>query len=132
MKILTSLALTAALATVALPVTAQERAHVAGGVKLEYQDLDVQIIALGWSMKELLRGKVYNEQGKLVGYVNDAILSQDGQATFVIVNVAGFLNVGHKLIALPTPAFALTDSGDLVLPNATKDALESLPPFHYR
>ncbi|MEP1935058.1 PRC-barrel domain-containing protein [Shimia sp.] len=111
-----------------LPVTAQ---HVAGGVVIEYNDLDIAVVATGWSVVGLLRGDVYNSNGDFVGYVHDAIVLPDGDATFVIVNVAGFLNIGEKLIALPAAAFEINDDGDLVLPNASKDNLKSLPRFQY-
>ncbi len=122
-------ALFAALTVVTpAPTSAQ---HVAGGIVLEYNDLDVAVIANGWSVIQLLRGSVYNEQGDFVGYVHDAIVLPGGDTPFVIVNVAGFLNLGSKLVALPTAAFGLTPMGDLVLPNATKDNLAALPTFYY-
>ncbi len=110
------------------PTSAQ---HAAGGIVVEYNDLDVAIIANGWSVVQLLRGNVYNQQGDFVGYVHDAIVLPDGETPFVIVNVAGFLNLGSKLVALPTAAFGLTPTGDLILPNATKDNLAALPTFYY-
>jgi len=89
------------------------------------------VVASGWSVVNLLRGNVHNAGGDFVGYVHDAIVLPDGEATFVIVNVAGFLNIGEKLIALPAAAFEITPDGDLLLPNATKDNLRNLPRFHY-
>ncbi|WP_186766380.1 hypothetical protein [Falsiphaeobacter marinintestinus] len=47
----------------------------------------------------------------------------------MIVNVAGVINIGEKLIALPVAAFEISADGDLVLPNATKGNLKSLPRF---
>ncbi len=64
-----------------------------------------------------------------VGYVHDAIALPNGDATCVIVNVAGVINIGEKLIALPVAAFEIGADGDLVLPNVTKDNLKSLPRF---
>lgn len=110
---------------------AQSTPHVAGGVVVEYNNLDVALVASGWSVVELLRGDVYNDGGDFVGYVHDALVLPDGDTTFVIVNVAGFLNIGEKLIALPAVAFEINADGDLVLPNATKENLKSLPRFHY-
>ena len=129
-SILTSAAfLTACILGNPVPGSAQ---HVAGGVVIDYNALDVAVVAAkGWSVVELLRGNVYNGVGDFVGYVHDAIVLPDGDTTFVIVNVAGFLNIGEKLIALPTAAFEINPDGDLVLPNATKDALKSLPKFYY-
>lgn len=105
--------------------------HVAGGVIIEYNDIDMAIVANGWSVMDLLRGNVHNDLGDFIGYVHDAIVTPDGQTTFVIINVAGFLNIGDKLVAIPSLAFEVNDDGDLVLPFATKDALKSLPQFKY-
>lgn len=112
------------------PAMAQEN-HAAGGVFATYKDIDIALIAEGWSVVQLLRGSVYNDIGEFVGYVHDAIVTEDGQATFVIVNVAGFLNVGSKLVAIPTNGFELRRDGNLVIPFATREALKSLPEFRY-
>ncbi|WP_353332933.1 PRC-barrel domain-containing protein [Phaeobacter sp. NW0010-22] len=114
-----------------MPASAESAPHVAGGVVVEYNNLDIALVASGWSVVKLLRGDVYNAGGDFVGYVHDALVLPDGDTTFVIVNVAGFLNIGEKLIALPAGAFEINADGDLVLPNATKDNLKSLPRFHY-
>ncbi|WIY23934.1 PRC-barrel domain-containing protein [Parasedimentitalea psychrophila] len=112
-------------------IVTAEAQHVAGGILLEYKDMDVAVVAGGWSVVELLRGSVYNELGDFVGYVHDAIVLPSGDTTFVIINVAGFLNIGNKLVAVPTVALGIKDNGDFVLPNATKDNLSELPSFHY-
>lgn len=110
---------------------AESAPHVAGGVVVEYNNLDITLVASGWSVIQLLRGDVYNAGGDFVGYVHDALVLPDGDTTFVIVNVAGFLNIGEKLIALPAGAFEINADGNLLLPNATKNNLKSLPRFYY-
>ncbi|MBV1887641.1 MAG: PRC-barrel domain-containing protein [Parvibaculaceae bacterium] len=112
------------------PVAATAQ-HKAGGVIVEYNNLDIALIADGWSVLSLLRGNVYNDLGDFIGYVHDAIVLPGGDTTFVIVNVAGFLNIGDKLVALPATAFEINPDGDLVLPNALKENLKKLPTFYY-
>ncbi len=127
-----SLTLAAILGAVTLsnpmPAAAQ---HKAGGIIVDYKNIDVALVANGWSVVELLRGNVYNELDEFVGYVHDAIVTPDGETTFVIVNVAGFLNIGEKLVAVPSIGFDVKENGDLLLPNASKDALKALPSFYY-
>lgn len=131
-KILTTVALCSAFTLgFSMQTAAQSAPHVAGGVVVEYNNLDIALVASGWSVVKLLRGDVYNSAGDFVGYVHDALVLPDGDTTFVIVNVAGFLNIGEKLIALPAGAFEINPDGDLVLPNATKDNLKGLPRFYY-
>ncbi|MEP3046427.1 MAG: PRC-barrel domain-containing protein [Roseibium sp.] len=105
--------------------------HTAGGVLITHTEINVGLVAEGWSIVKLLRGKVYNEKDEFVGYVHDAIVTPEGETSFVIVNVAGFLNVGTRLIALPTAAFEVKDDSDLLLPMATKESLATLPAFIY-
>lgn len=111
------------------PAAAQ---HVAGGVIVEYNNVDIALVAKGWSVLQLLRGSVYNSDGNFVGYVHDAIALPDGITSYVIVNVAGFLNIGEKLVALLAKAFGIRVDGILLLPNATKDNLKALPRFYSR
>lgn len=113
------------------PVAHAQDNHIAGGIIAEYNDIDIAVVGTGWSVIELLRSNVYNDLGDFVGYVHDAIVTPDGETTFVIVNVAGFLNIGHKLVAIPNFAFGLNGDGDLILPAATREALEALPTFVY-
>lgn len=105
--------------------------HAAGGVVVEYNNLDVALVANGWSVIQLLRGDVYNASEEFVGYVHDAIVMPDGDTSFVVVNVAGFLGLGEKLIVLPAEAFEIRADGNLNLPNATKENLKALPRFYY-
>jgi len=130
LKLLTAaLMLGGSLATGATaPAVAQP---VAGGIIVEYKNLDLAIVAGGWSVLKVLRGGVYNSKNEFVGYVHDAIVLPDGSTSFVIVNVAGFLNIGAKLVALPVKAFGIRKDGNLVLPNANKDNLKALPRFYY-
>ena len=110
------------------PATAQP---VAGGIVVEYNNIDIAVVASGWSVIDVLRGHVYNSSDEFVGYVHDAIVLPDGSTSYVIVNVAGWLNIAAKLIALPVEAFGIRNDGNLVLPNATKDNLKALPRFYY-
>jgi len=109
--------------------TAQD--HVAGGVLVAHTEINIGMVAKGWSVVRLLRGNVVNENGEMIGYVHDAIVTPEGETSYVIVNVAGFLGVPVKLNALPATAFSVTDNENLLLPNATKDILKTLPEFRY-
>ena len=105
--------------------------HIAGGVLITHTEINVGLVADGWSLVQLLRGNVYNEKEEFVGYVHDAIITPQREASYVIVNVAGFLGIPTKLIALPASAFSVTDEQNLLLPNATKELLMQMPDFVY-
>ncbi len=105
--------------------------HVAGGVHSSHVEIDTAMVATGWSALDLLRRHVVNEKDELVGYVHDVIISPDGTASYAIVNVAGFLGIAVKLVAVPTGAFEIGDKRKAILKNATKETLKELPNFQY-
>ena len=115
----------------AVPNAVAQGKHVAGGVMMSHTEINIGMVAEGWSAVQLLRGNVYNEKNEFIGYVHDAIVTPQGETSYVIVNVAGFLGVPVKLIALPAGAFEVTDRKNLRLPNATRDMLKKLPEFRY-
>ncbi len=105
--------------------------HIAGGVIIAHTEINIGMVAKGWSVAQLLRGNVVNEKDEFVGYVHDAIVTPTGETSYVIVNVAGFLGIPVKLIALPSSAFSVVDNKNLLLPGATKENLKALPAFRY-
>jgi len=105
--------------------------HIAGGVIIAHTEINIRMVAKGWSVAQLLRGNVVNEKDEFVGYVHDAIVTPTGETSYVIVNVAGFLGIPVKLIALPSSAFSVVDNKNLLLPGATKENLKALPAFRY-
>lgn len=105
--------------------------HIAGGVIIAHTEINIGMVAKGWSVAQLLRGNVVNEKDEFVGYVHDAIVTPTGETSYVIVNVAGFLGIPVKLIALPSSAFSVVDNKNLLLPGATKKILKALPAFRY-
>ena len=111
--------------------TAAQDKHIAGGVSLVHTEINIGMVAEGWSVVQLLRGHVINEKNEFIGYVHDAIVTPQGETSYVIVNVAGFLGIPTKLVALPASAFEVTINKNLRLPNATKDMLKKLPAFQY-
>lgn len=112
-------------------LVAAEEPHKAGGVLLSHTEINVGMVAEGWSVVRLLRGQVINEKDEKIGYVHDAIVTPKGETSFVIVNVAGYLGIPTKLVALPASAFEVTGDEDLLLPLATRETLGNLPVFQY-
>lgn len=83
----------------------------------------------GLSAKTNFIGKaVYNEADEKVGDINDVILSDQGQATHLIVGAGGFLGMGEHSVAIPFDK--ISGSGDkLMLQGYTKEQLKSLPKY---
>ena len=92
---------------------------------------ELKTIALGWSAKKQILGKpVYNDKDEKVGDVDDLIIAPDSSVSYAIIGVGGFLGLGERQVAIPVNHFKNSE-GRIVLPGATKDALQAMPSFQY-
>ncbi len=104
---------------------------VAGTSTLGVAAAEVQAVATGWSLKKSVLGKsVYNEEGKVVGKIDDVIVAPDKAVSYAIIGAGGFLGMGKHDVAIPVNQFRL-ENNKITLPGATKDALKALPKFEY-
>jgi hypothetical protein len=85
----------------------------------------------GWSaQRQLLGQSVYNDKDERIGKVEDLIITRERTVPYAIVGAGGFLGIGAHDVAIPTAQFRMT--GDrLVLPGATKELIQEMPPFVY-
>jgi sporulation protein YlmC with PRC-barrel domain len=108
-------------------VAAQVAGSTTTGVTVE----ELKTIALGWSAKKQILGKpVYNDRDEKVGDVDDLIIAPDSSVSYAIIGVGGFLGLGERQVAIPVNRFKNSE-GRIVLPGATKDALQAMPSFQY-
>jgi hypothetical protein len=105
-------------------------AQVAGTSTLGVSVTELNLVAQGWRASKIIGAPVYNGDKKQVGKVADLIITPGRMVSYVIVSVGGFLGLGAKDVAVSSNRFK-GNEGRLVLPGATKQALESLPAFHY-
>jgi len=115
------------MAVAAVDVAAQVAGSTTTGVTAE----ELKTIALGWSAKKQILGKpVYNDKNEKVGDVDDLIIAPDSSVSYAIIGVGGFLGLGERQVAIPVNDFK-GGEGRIVLPGATKDALQAMPSFQY-
>jgi PRC-barrel domain len=62
--------------------------------------------------------------------VEDLIIAPDSSVSYAIIGVGGFLGLGERQVAIPVSRFTHCE-GRMVLPDATKDALQATPSFQY-
>jgi sporulation protein YlmC with PRC-barrel domain len=117
-----ALLLTAA-AGAALPVSAAPIRPVALAV------VNVQVVALGYRASQLIGRDVTNDKGEKIGKIDDLVVSRD-KVLFAIIGVGGFLGIPDRLVVAPYDHLVVTTQ-KIVMPGATKAALNKLPPFHY-
>ena len=115
------------MAVAAVDVAAQVAGSTTTGVTVE----ELKTIALGWSAKKQILGKpVFNDKDEKVGDVDDLIIAPDSSVSYAIIGVGGFLGLGERQVAIPVNHFK-GGEGRIVLPGATKDALQAMPSFQY-
>jgi hypothetical protein len=104
------------------PAAAQE----IGLVPLESQEL-----ARGYRASVLKLKLVVNDKSEQIGRIDDFVFGRDGHI-FVVLAVGEFFGIDNHLVAIPFQKFKLNDrSGNVVLPGASRAALEKLPVFFF-
>jgi sporulation protein YlmC with PRC-barrel domain len=105
-------------------------AYVAGTERQVSKVNDTSRAINGVSAKRQVLGqKIYNEQGEMVGKIEDLILTKK-MVTYGIVSAGGFLGLGRHDVAIPADKF-MRDDDRIVLPDASKEALRAMPRFEY-
>ena len=85
----------------------------------------------GTRASKIIAAAVFNDQNQQVGTVDDIILDHDNKAVLAVISVGGFLGVGGKLVAVAFTQLHMDDKGKVLLPDASKDALNKMPGFVY-
>jgi sporulation protein YlmC with PRC-barrel domain len=75
----------------------------------------------------LIGQNIVNANGDTIGEVEGVVIDKDGTIRHVIAGVGGFLGLGEKHVALKWDELAITENGQRVVANVTKEQLEALP-----
>jgi hypothetical protein len=101
----------------------------ASGQEVALTPMQATELAKGYRAEALKLKPVVNDKNDTIGRITDFIFGKDGNI-YVVLAVGDFTGVGGHLIAIPFRSFKLDDpSGDIVLPGASRAALEKLPVF---
>jgi hypothetical protein len=100
--------------------------------KVGLATLDTKEVAIRIPRRHTKAKPVVNEKGETIGLIDDFILGRGDCNVFAILGVGDFIgSVGH-LVAVPFHSLKLDDpSGSIVLPGASRAALQKLPVFLY-
>ena len=86
-------------------------------------------VARGYRAETLKLKPVVNEKNETIGRINDFIFGKDGNI-YVVLAVGDFTGLSGHLVAIPFRSLKLDDpSSYIVLPGATRAALEKLPVY---
>jgi hypothetical protein len=101
----------------------------AQGQEVALTPMQATEVARGYRAETLKLKPVVNDKNETIGRINDFIFGKDGNI-YVVLAVGDFTGIGGHLIAIPFRSLKLDDpSGDIVLPGASRAALEKLPVF---
>ena len=119
------------LTGVALIGSGYAQAQVAGSSLIGVAAAEMREVTFGGSAKRQVLGKaVYNDKSEPIGKIDDIIIAPDKAVSYAIIGAGGFLGVDRHDVAIPVSQIKLQD-GKLVLPGASKEALEATPNFEY-
>jgi sporulation protein YlmC with PRC-barrel domain len=93
---------------------------------------DAKEVAKGYRAEELKLRSVVNDKGEMIGRIDDFIFGRDNGPIFAVLKVGDFVGLEGELVAVPFRSLKLDDSsGQIVLPGASRAALQKLPVFLY-
>jgi hypothetical protein len=91
--------------------------------------MEAKEVARGYRAESLKVKPVVNDKNETIGRISDFIFGKDGNI-YVVLAVGDFTGVGGHLVAISFRSFKLDDpSGEIVLPGASRAALDKLPVF---
>jgi hypothetical protein len=91
--------------------------------------LETTEVAKGYRAETLRLKQVVNEKNETIGRINDFIFGKDGNI-YAVLAVGDLSGLSGHLIAIPFRNLKLDDpSGYIVLPGASRAALEKLPVY---
>ena len=81
---------------------------------------------------KLIGRNVKNTNNETIGEVSSVYLDTNGKVDSVIVGVGGFLGVGERYARLHWKDLQVSDNGERVVVNMTKDQLKAMAPYKYK
>ena len=103
--------------------------HRAAGQEVALTPFEVTEVAKGYRAEMHKLKPVVNDKNETIGKINDFIFGEDGNI-YAVLAVGDFSGVSGHLVAVPFGSLKLGDpSGYIVLPGASRTALEKLPVF---
>jgi sporulation protein YlmC with PRC-barrel domain len=123
---------TASKSALALAVVLLWSPAPASGQEVTLVAPDAKEVAKGYRAEELKLRSVVNDKGEIIGRIDDFIFGRDNGPIFAVLKVGDFVGLEGELVAVPFRSLKLDDSsGQIVLPGASRAALQKLPVFLY-
>jgi sporulation protein YlmC with PRC-barrel domain len=95
-------------------------------------DPQIATVPAGADAKKLIGRNIKNTQNDTIGEIESVYINADGKVDSVIAGVGGFLGVGERHVRLAWKDLKISDNGEKVVVNMTKDQLKAMAPYTYR
>jgi sporulation protein YlmC with PRC-barrel domain len=82
--------------------------------------------------RKLIGRNVKNANNDTIGEIKSIHIGPNGKVDSVMVGVGGFLGVGEREVSLKWSDLVISNNGETVKVNMTKDQLAAMPPYKYR
>ena len=82
--------------------------------------------------RKLIGRNIKNADGDTIGEIKSIYINKDGKVDSVMVGVGGFLGVGDREVRIAWSDLKITDNGEKVMVNMTKDELKAKPEYRYK
>ena len=82
--------------------------------------------------RKLIGRNIKNADGETIGEIKSIYINKDGKVDSVMVSVGGFLGVGDREVRIAWSDLRITDNGEKVMVNMTKDELKAKPEYRYK
>lgn len=81
--------------------------------------------------RKLIGRNIQNAQNETIGEIKSVFIGKDGKVDSVMVGVGGFLGVGEREVRLAWNELNVSENGEKVTVNMTKDQLKAKPEYKY-
>lgn len=81
--------------------------------------------------RKLIGRNIQNAQNETIGEIKSVFIGKDGKVDSVMVGVGGFLGMGEREVRLNWSELNVSQNGEKVTANLTKDQLKAKPEYKY-
>jgi flagellar biosynthesis GTPase FlhF len=116
-----------AFALLALAATAHAEPQIPEGIFLKAQTADEYL-----AKDHLIGMKVKGPDGKIIGDIEDLIISDGNQVVGIVMGTGGFLGLGEKRVGVALQSLKFEENGgqiSVALPEATAEVLAAVPAY---
>jgi sporulation protein YlmC with PRC-barrel domain len=82
--------------------------------------------------RQLIGRNIKNAEGETIGEIKSIYIDKGGKVDSVMVGIGGFLGVGDREVRIAWSDLKITDNGEKVMVNMTRDELKAKPEYRYR